>query len=141
MNYIRRLALAGFFLLAAQSATFAAIVGDGANMTWDSTHLYANCKVTQTAGAADHAAYPGGKGYYCEINGGFMGGNSLCTTNAPAGHFCGGTSNRYNGIDFFTFRNYAYGNDGSDWVYAGERGNALSCSGYPSTSCAFAGAW
>lgn len=94
------------------------------------------CMVKQTTGAADHMAWPDGKGYACTletpVTGPALVGLDLgCTTNAPAGHYCvtGSDVPRNEGV--YSFDTGAYGNNGGlsmqDYLFL-----SLTCPATPS---------
>lgn len=139
MTFIRRMLVAVCVLFSMQS--YAGIVGDGAVLNWIPSSLNATCLVKQTS-PSDPMLFPGGKGYYCEVNYNFLAQDAFCPTFGQAvGHFCSSTPSTYNSNGVQTFSNHVYGNNGSDWTYQGQRGNSWYCSGYPDTTCLFGGQW
>ncbi len=141
MSFIRRVLLAVCIVFSLQVVSHAGIVADGAYMNWSSTHLNATCVVKQTS-AADATLFPGGKGYACSVNGGFLAQDAMCSTNHGAGHACSSTPSTYISSGPQTFQNEVYGHNGSDWTFQGQRGNSWNCTGYPgSMSCHYAGHW
>lgn len=88
-KYITSIGVAAFMILASYSANSAITTASSQLFVNTSGYLEYRCKVTQTTGAADFAAYPSGKATPCLLDGEYMP-SVWCSTNAPQGDTCPG---------------------------------------------------